>query len=275
MTSPESYIGRSIDWDGYYGNQCMDLILQYCADNGLPKFSGNAKDVYGQLAGSFDWVANSPTGVPPAGSIVVWGTRIGEFGHIAIARAGSDTNRLLTVDQNWNGHPYVEAVTHNYNGVLGWGIPKNINAGTPAQGGSDLITNADRDNLRIINSEVKGWDFNATHTGQYDQRELNAWVGRSWNDFIQQGWREGEAFRNARNAQSKTLEALNKQVAELGTRPTKEQLTSVVNELKASQARVAELEAKVPDGSNPDDIVVSRSFWNGVFDKIKSWIARN
>lgn len=274
MTSPESYIGRSIDWDGYYGNQCMDLILQYCADNGLPKFSGNAKDVYGQLAGSFDWVANSPTGVPPAGSIVVWGTRIGEFGHIAIARAGSDTNRLLTVDQNWNGHPYVEAVTHNYNGVLGWGIPKNINAGTPAQGGSDLITPQDRDNLRIINSEVKGWDFNRVHTGQYDDREVQAWVGKSWNQFIQEGWREGEAWRHMRIQKLADYDKLSAQVAELKANPTKAELQAVVDQLSASQSKNKELEDKIAQGQNPDNIVVSRGFFNGLFDKIKSIIGK-
>ena len=145
---------------------------------------------------------------------------------------------------------------------------------TQPQGDDDMITNQDRDHIRVGNSEIKGWDFNAVHTGQYDQREMQAWVGKSWRQFYGEAWNEGGAWREARNAKLAGYDALAKQVSELSSRPTKAELQAVADQLKASQAKVAELEAKVPDGTNPDDIVVTRKFWGGLFDKIKTFIGK-
>lgn len=176
MTTPESYIGRRIDFDGAYGNQCVDLVNQYARDNGLPTFTGGAAaDMFGQSASAYDWVKNTPSGVPPAGAIVVWGRGIGPWGHIAIARGGSDTNILRTVDQNWNYHPYVEPVDHNYNAVIGWGIPKNL---TP-QGGEDVIVNDENNFAR----------FNKLHLlvrgRPVDRSVFNAFVGKPWLTAIE------------------------------------------------------------------------------------------
>lgn len=176
MTSPESYIGNRIDFDGAYGNQCVDLVNQYARDNGLPTFTGGAAaDMFGQSTSAYTWVKNTPSGVPPAGSIVVWGRGIGPWGHIAIARGGSDTNILRTVDQNWNYHPYVEPVDHNYNAVIGWGIPNNL---TP-QGGEDVIVNDDNNFAR----------FNKLHLlvrgRPVDRSVFNAFVGKPWLTAIE------------------------------------------------------------------------------------------
>lgn len=152
-------------------------------------------------------------------------------------------------------------------------VDQLLSGSTPQQGDDDVITNQDRDHIRVGNSEIKGWDFNAVHTGQYDQREMQAWTGKSWRQFYGEAWNEGGAWREARNAKLAGYDALAKQVNELKANPTKAELQAVADQLKASQAKVAELEAKVPTG-NPDSIVVSRGFFNGLFDKIKSFIGK-
>lgn len=275
MTTPESYIGRAIDYDGSYGNQCMDLILQYCEDNGLPRPTGNAKDVFGQLG--ITWVQNTPTGVPPAGSIVVWGTGIGPYGHIAIARAGSTPSKLLTVDQNWNGHPYVEAVTHNYNSVMGWGI---INAGTPA-GGEDMINQGANEYARAnkLHLQVRGRPLEKSVFDQF--------VGSTWLHYIEVLSDDPEAeaiqhnqdvgavaVRDKWDQQIYSLQDQLKKATDLAN-TLNDRLVKSENSTKTLTAQVEALNKKVAELDNQDNIVVSRGFFNSLFDKIKNIIGGN
>lgn len=133
MFDPNKYIGRQIDFDGYYGFQCFDLANQYSVDIGGRNFTGlNASDIFGQQPGKYDWIKNSsylpgcPTGVPPNGAIVVWDGGINNGpGHVAIATGEGDTNTFVSIDQNW-GADRVTKVRHNYNHVIGWGVPKGV-----------------------------------------------------------------------------------------------------------------------------------------------------
>lgn len=176
MTSPESYLGRYIDFDGAYGNQCVDFVNQYARDNGLPIFTGDtgADVMYGQSPSAYTWVKNSPSAVPPAGAIVIWGRSIGPWGHIAIARPGSDTNTLRTVDQNWNYHPYVERVDHNYNGVIGWGIPKASEGeeGVKIGNGENWYARLNQLHIQLLGSE-------------FPRKDFGAWVGQDTLKFIE------------------------------------------------------------------------------------------
>ena len=75
------------------------------------------------------------------GDIVIWGTLVGEYGHIDICSGGADTNSFTGFDQNWplqvdangNGTGVCHFVKHNYNGVLGWLRPKVDIAPNPVQ----------------------------------------------------------------------------------------------------------------------------------------------
>lgn len=131
--------GKGIDFDGAYGDQCMDLMHQYIVEV-LGKTDGRilaapaAKDVYLNFANVFgheyfDKIDNTPTGVPQKGDIIFWGTGIGQYGHVAIFHDG-DVNKFNSFDQNWNGHQYCETISHPYTSVLGWlrfkGIPDSV-----------------------------------------------------------------------------------------------------------------------------------------------------
>lgn len=148
--NPDAYIGRAIDWDRAYGVQCVDLVNQYAVDRGLPRFTGGAAaDMFGQSPQAYTWVSNTPDGVPPEGAIVVWNRGVGPWGHIAIARKGSTKSVLKTVDQNWNGRPNATAVDHNYNHVIGWGIPKIYQ--NNSQGDNMGVPNAQYDAVVVDN----------------------------------------------------------------------------------------------------------------------------
>jgi hypothetical protein len=122
--------GKGIDFDGAYGDQCMDLMHQYCVEvlgitNGAVLAAPAAKDVYlnfSNVTGHelFDKIDNTPTGVPQAGDIVFWGTGIGPYGHVAVFVQG-DVNSFRSFDQNFPTGSVCHDQNHSdYTGVLGW-----------------------------------------------------------------------------------------------------------------------------------------------------------
>jgi hypothetical protein len=67
------------------------------------------------------------------GDVVIWGTTIGQYGHIAICKEATkdsltsfDQNWPVNVDSNGNGLGVCHFQTHNYNGVLGWLRPERL-----------------------------------------------------------------------------------------------------------------------------------------------------
>ena len=119
------YNGKSFDYDGIAGVQCVDLAKMYLDKVfGIkPGSWGNAKDYYENfnnlpIRNSFTRIANTPSFVPKKGDIVVWGTGVGRYGHIAIATGEGNTHQFYSHDLNW-GSKKVHKVLHNYKGFLG------------------------------------------------------------------------------------------------------------------------------------------------------------
>lgn len=130
MTAQEffnKYNGVGLDFDGYYGDQCVDEVQYYNRDVvGAPALTGNAIDIFTTYPKDFyDQVTNTPDGVPQVGDIVIWGTSIGQYGHIAIFVKG-DPNQFTSFDQNWPLNSLCHFQPHNYSGVVGWLHPKNV-----------------------------------------------------------------------------------------------------------------------------------------------------
>lgn len=121
-----TYNGKSFDYDGVAGVQCVDLAKMYLDKVfGIKAGAwGNAKDYYENfynlpLKNSFTRIANTPSFVPQKGDIVVWGAGLGnKYGHIAIATGEGNTNIFYSYDLNW-GSKIVRRVQHNYKGFLG------------------------------------------------------------------------------------------------------------------------------------------------------------
>lgn len=120
------YIGKSIDYDGVAGVQCVDLIKLYLDKvyNIKAGSWGNAKDYFINfdklpLRNSFEKIVNTANFVPNQGDICVWGTGLGnKYGHVAIATGEGNTRYFCSYDLNWNSEN-VKQVCHNYKGFLG------------------------------------------------------------------------------------------------------------------------------------------------------------
>jgi len=119
--------GRYIDFDGYYGNQCMDLLHQYCVEvlgitDGRVLAAPGAKHIFlnfDTIFGRehFDKITNTPNGIPKNGDIMIWGS--GTWGHVAMYIDGN-VNSFKSFDQNYPTGTPCHIQDHRYNNVLGW-----------------------------------------------------------------------------------------------------------------------------------------------------------
>ena len=116
-----TYNGQAIDYDGGYGVQCVDLIKLYldvCFGIKIGAI-GNAEAYWRRyeevpaLRNNFNRIENNPDFIPQTGDIVIWGTGLSKYGHVAIATGEGTTSWFASYDQNWNGKP-MHWVKHTY-----------------------------------------------------------------------------------------------------------------------------------------------------------------
>ena len=131
MTTDEfvsKYNGKTIDFDGVFGGQCMDLYRQFVKEVlGFPQSppvtgAYQVWDTY--LSQYFDRIDNTPSGIPQKGDILIWGQSVGKYGHIAVYLEGN-TSSFKSFDQNWPVGTNCHIQSHNYNGLLGWLTPRS------------------------------------------------------------------------------------------------------------------------------------------------------
>lgn len=126
-------IGVGLDYDGQYGIMCFDLANDYSVNLiGGKQFLGmGAYEIYTNFDNQpahelYTKIPNTPEFVPAKGDIMVWGTGIGQWGHVAICTGEGDTTWFNSYDQNWGGkNEPVTLIKHNYNAVLGVLRPKD------------------------------------------------------------------------------------------------------------------------------------------------------
>ena len=122
----EKWDGRFLEVAGSSNakNQCVDLANGYIRDVlNLPIIEWtNAKDFPTHLIAKehFDYIKNTPEGVPEKGDLIIWG---GTYGHIAIFLSG-DVNWFTSFDENWPTGSFCHKVDHAYTNVIGWLRPK-------------------------------------------------------------------------------------------------------------------------------------------------------
>lgn len=149
-------------WNGKYcevagsadaKNQCVDLANQYIKDVlGLPIIEWtNAKDFPSKAGDLYEYIKNTPSGVPKEGDLVIWG---GTYGHIAIFVEGN-ADSFRSFDQNYPTGSPCHIQNHNYNNVLGWLHPKHT---------------VNTDEVCMPKSQAE--DFNRVKAGWNQVREL-------------------------------------------------------------------------------------------------------
>lgn len=123
----KKYLGTKVDFDGQWGGQCVDLYRVYVKEVlGFPQSPGvgGAAEIWDTAGDKYDYILNTPTGVPQPGDIVIWNRRVGGgFGHVAIFLSGN-ANSFTSLDQNWPTLDLVTKTQHTYTNVIGWLHPK-------------------------------------------------------------------------------------------------------------------------------------------------------
>lgn len=117
------YYHRPVDYDGHFGNQCVDLYRQYAKDVlEFPQSPGvvGAKDMWtNYLETHYTRIANGPDNYPEPGDVVIWSGGYGPFGHVAICVL-ADAHRFVSFDQNLPIGSLPHLQLHDYVHVLGW-----------------------------------------------------------------------------------------------------------------------------------------------------------
>lgn len=141
------YLGKQVEYHSYdpaAKYQCVDLANAYIKEvlNLTPIIGTHAKDFPTKYnKDEFDWIPNTPTGVPNPGDIIIWNGRSGGgYGHIAIV-LDADVNRFTSLDQNWSRKQRVTVENHNYTNVSGWLRPKKGNMALP-DNYADIVHNS-------------------------------------------------------------------------------------------------------------------------------------
>jgi CHAP domain. len=90
--------GRYVDFDGAFGNQCVDLVQFYNRDvvgNSI-RFIGNAKDLYSQTTSFYTQAQD-----PKVGDIAVFGAMTGNpYGHTGVVSAVYSNDSFDLLEQN-------------------------------------------------------------------------------------------------------------------------------------------------------------------------------
>jgi hypothetical protein len=117
------YNGKRNDFDNFYGAQCFDLFQFYNRDViGGGFVPGNAAyDIVSTYPKNlYTYVQNTPSGVPEAGNVIIWGKGYGPYGHVAIiTEANVNSFKCLSQNDPIGRETHIKEYP-NYNGVLGW-----------------------------------------------------------------------------------------------------------------------------------------------------------
>lgn len=132
-----SVVGKPIDVDGVYGDQCVDVAESYCKflwpGNNWPQELGfgNAKDLFNNSNPNYFRKINySPGLAPQQGDMVIYGaTASNPYGHIAVVESATPSD-IVVVEQNGfnpSGNAYV---THRtYANMIGFIRPIGVDIG--------------------------------------------------------------------------------------------------------------------------------------------------
>ena len=150
----KKYQGKFVEYHSYNANalyQCADLANQYITEVlGFPAIIGtNAQDFPSKRGNNFDWIVNTPEGLPEKGDLIIFKSSDG-IGHISIFIDGN-LSLFRSFDQNYPTGSPCQIVQHNYRNVLGWLRPRKATMATMYKG-LDLTN---QDSMKVA---VDIWD---------------------------------------------------------------------------------------------------------------------
>lgn len=149
----KKYNGKQVEVAGSSNAmfQCVDAANLYIREVlQLPIIEWtNACDFPSKASGLYDYIKNTPEGVPDKGDLVIWNKNVGGgCGHIAIFIEGTASS-FKSFDQNWNAK-FCQIENHRYNNVDGWLHPK--------ENMSNMYKGLDLSNPESMKVAVDVWD---------------------------------------------------------------------------------------------------------------------
>jgi len=105
-------IGKSLDQDGVYGAQCVDLIRYYYIYLGASPVGGNGCNyATNALPNGWSRIKYYSGFTPQPGDVAVWTYASSSYGHVAIVTSANSSN-MNVVEQNGSTHV---TRSHSYN----------------------------------------------------------------------------------------------------------------------------------------------------------------
>jgi CHAP domain len=118
-------IGKKLDFDGKYENQCVDLYRFYVRDVWkLPQTPGvkGAFQILGSLPKHFEIIRS---GIPKRGDVIIWNEWLIKNGHVAVV-VSANSKTFEALQQNApKAYQPVNIATYTYKNVIGWFRPIN------------------------------------------------------------------------------------------------------------------------------------------------------
>jgi len=262
--------GRRVNSAGGILGECVALVQKYANEvlgvSGAPVFPvPYAKDMPGSRLDAFVWIPNTPTGIPPYGSIVVFNGRVGGgYGHTGVAIEGCDLNQVRVIQQNDPTGSGVSIKVYPYTNVSGWLVKKENNV--PQPGGGDVMNQGENEYARANDLHLK------LRGRALDRNIFNQLVaGRtSWLRYI-------EILSDDPEAQARQQDATVGQVARRDN--WEGQIHTLVQQFADSQKQVASLQKQIDelkknqggvDQTTKDQIAETNTIVKNIWSKITS-----
>lgn len=222
-------------------NQCVDAWRVYNRQViKAPDIFGNPPDLWEKYQSDYyDKIPNTPTGVPQLGDVIIWGTKYGKYGHIAICTEIANTKTFTSFDQNDPIGEPCHFQPHTYAGVLGWLRPKNQLVLQPPE----EVSNA-QDKISDLEIKVKSLNEQVAKT-QLENSELRTTLENQERDNTDLTTQLIEARRQRDEA--------TRQVKELEGRAEELQrgLDSLVEENKGLKSSLEGSKTQILEAINP------------------------
>ena len=114
-------IGKSLDQDGVYGAQCVDLIRYYYIYLGASPVGGNGCNyATNALPNGWSRIKYYSGFTPQPGDVAVWTYASSSYGHVAIVTSANSSN-MNVVEQNGSTH-VTRSHSYNYSYGTFWGV---------------------------------------------------------------------------------------------------------------------------------------------------------
>lgn len=128
-----NYLGKTVDVDGAYGGQCVDLFNAWnrdyngCYINCLPSGYARSIEENKYSNGILDYYYETTVDNMITGTVVVYGQcNFAPYGHVCFFIEDNGDGTYKALQQNAGGRQWVTIDNNPYDGIIGAFIPKQI-----------------------------------------------------------------------------------------------------------------------------------------------------